>query len=514
MNRSIVECVYDHAINLGEKIALINPNSAKRKMTYRELYCKAYSLANYISSNDTGKEPILVYGHKDPYMIVSFLACVMSGHAYCPVDESMPYERVEMILNQTSSEFVLATENIELSNTCVIGYDNIEKICDIEYESIPSIPETMISEEDTYYIIFTSGSTGSPKGVEISFQALNNFLNWSCTLGEEHPYAEKSVFLNQAPFSFDLSVMDLYTSLYCGSTLCMMDKAIQAKLGDIVPFIRDNGITAVVATPSFVNMCLVDRNFREETIPTLDCFFFCGETLANKTARKLMKRFPNAVIQNAYGPTESTVAVSKVRITQDVVSKYDPLPVGKAKPGTSFIISSYEGSNDGNREIGEIFIVGDTLAKGYFNSDELTNNTFVKCLKDGEWVRAYKTGDIGYIENDQLFYCGRIDLQIKLNGYRIEIGDIESNILKLPFIENCAVIPRSSGGKIKAIVGVIVLSAEEDDTKSAQKQIVEKLGKALPNYMVPQSYEFIKAIPLTNNGKIDRNKLIEIIEED
>lgn len=514
-NPNILDLIKRYAIEIPEVIAAINPRSIPKKLTYKELYTKAYILSEYISENVKDNNPIVVYGHKNPYMLVCFLASVMSGHAYCPVDISMPDERIGMILDQTQSGIMFSIEPYSTNLTTVVDLDTVKEICNKsdDIAEVPNLPINRISGNQTYYIIFTSGSTGTPKGVEITSDDLDNFLIWSSTLGAEAKYGKGTVFLNQAPFSFDLSVMDLYTSLYCGSTLCMMDKSIQKELSAITPFIKENGINAIVATPSFVNMCLLDHGFSAENIPTLESFFFCGETLANRTAKKLIKRFPNAVIQNTYGPTESTVAVCDVRITADIIKEFDPLPVGKAKDGTAFIISDYEKRVEGNRVIGEILITGDTLAKGYFKREDLTSKAFIQYDKGGELIRAYRTGDLGYLDGGQLFYCGRIDLQIKLNGYRIEIGDIESNILKQSIVENCAVIPRMSDCKVKALVAVIVKANKDDKNENIQELLKNELGKVLPSYMVPQNYEFIETIPMTNNGKVDRKKLAEIIEE-
>lgn len=513
-NSNVLIKIYEHAINRSEAIALINPLSNPAKMTYGELFRNASILSKYIVDNSSDNAPIIVYGHKNPYMIVCFLACVMSGHPYCPVDISMPDERVEMILDQTNSEIMFAIEPYYTEKTRVISVSDIARMCETELDPAPGIPATCVKGNQTFYVIFTSGSTGKPKGVEISANALNNFLIWSSELGDEKVYGEKTVFLNQAPFSFDLSVMDLYTSLYCGATLCMMDRRVQRDLAAITPFIKGNGINAIVATPSFASMCLIDKGFCAENIPTLESFIFCGETLSNKTARKLLTRFPNAVVQNTYGPTESTVAVSDVRITMEIIENYDPLPVGKAKPGTTFIISDNEKREEDGHQIGEVLITGDTLAKGYFKREDLTHRAFINYQTGDKMIRAYRTGDLGYIDNNQLFYCGRIDLQIKLNGYRIELGDIESCILKQEFIENCTVVPKMNDGKVKALVGVIVLSDKNLTEERAKEAIKASLYKQVPGYMVPQNYVFIDAIPMTNNGKVNRDKLKELIEED
>lgn len=510
---NLIENIKYFAINCGNRIALINPNSCPQKITYRELYCKAWHLAEYISLELESDNPIIVYGHKNPYMIISFLACVMSGHAYCPIDISMPMERVNMVIKQTQNKLLIATEEFYTDKTKILELSEITKICSCNLNNIPEIPSICIQGNQTFYIIFTSGSTGIPKGVEITSNALNNFLSWSVTLGEEDIYDKNNIFLNQAPFSFDLSVMDLYTSLSCGATLCMMNKKIQSDVAKTVEFIIKYNITSFVSTPSFVNMCMLDKRFNANKVPSLRNFFFCGEILTNKTASKLLQRFPGAVIQNAYGPTESTVAVSSVRITNEILKKYEILPVGTAKPGTEFLIAKNKVFEKDGHEIGEILIIGNTLARGYFGQDDLTEKSFIKIKHNGEIVTAYKTGDLGYIKQGQLFYEGRIDLQIKLNGYRIEIGDIENNILKESYVDSCAVIPRWSEGKVKGLTAVVVLNDRTSNTDIARKKIIDHLSGILPEYMIPKSYCFLNAMPMTNNGKIDRKSLDKIVEE-
>ncbi len=516
MNKlTILERLHKYASQNGDRTAVFNPCENPSGMTYKELYCRAVKLAEYLNNTVNDTNPIVVYGHKNPYSIVSFLACVLSGHSYCPVDVSVPDSRIDMILNQTQSGIVLATEEFYSDKTGVLDLKQIVEICSCAAETVKPIPKESISGDQTFYIIFTSGSTGNPKGVEITSNNLNNFLSWSSTLGDEKPYDPDTVFLNQAPFSFDLSVMDLYTSLYCGSRLCMMEKKVQADLGAITPFLRENKISAFVSTPSFANMCLVDKNFNSETLPELTRFFFCGETLENKTASKLIKRFPTAVIQNTYGPTESTVAVSSVRITEEIIERYDPLPVGYPKENTDFIISEPVNNIEfeNGHKTGEILITGDTLAKGYFGRKDLTDKAFVLYDCGTDKVRAYRTGDLGYLDKGQLFYKGRIDLQIKLNGYRIEIGDIESSILKNEIVSACAVIPRINSGKVKSLAGVVVLTDVNIEKSAAKEKIISELKKLVPPYMIPQNYIFLNVIPMTDNGKVDRKKLISIIEE-
>ena len=172
----------------------------------------------------------------------------------------------------------------------------------------------------------------------------------------------------------------------------------------------------------------------------MEMFLFCGETLTNETAGSLLERFPKTQVYNTYGPTESTVAVTEICVDYQINETYNPLPVGKAKPGT--IIKIMDGEEElPEGEKGEIVIIGNTVSKGYFKNEDENRRAFFQYNHDGNPCVAYRTGDKGYFKDGWLFYCGRIDLQIKLHGYRMEIEDVEKNLMKVQGVEKAVVVP-------------------------------------------------------------------------
>lgn len=528
---NILQRISDYARSCPDKIAVSN---GSLKLSYRELWDYSDRLAAWLLAQDTEniadeKAPVAVYGHKHPWMLACFLACVKSGRAYCPVDVSVPDARVELILQALPSGVVLATEKLRAATGSKqkVCLEKLKEIFDADGEALfqhsgePCRESATrrnpdeggwVSGDETYYIIFTSGSTGTPKGVKISADCLNHYLDWSVGLGSSPEQKRGQVFLNQAPFSFDLSVMDLYTSLASGGTLYCLEKSVQSDYRMLMDGLQRSEANVWVSTPSFAEMCLSEHGFCEKLMPRLQVFLFCGEMLGNRTVRKLHERFPEAKIVNTYGPTESTVAVTDVLVTPELEQQENPLPVGRSKPGTKIEIWDADGKQLADGEKGEIVIIGNTVSTGYYGQPELTEKAFFVCKETGQMqqstaFRGYHTGDKGYLKDGMLYYCGRIDLQIKLHGYRIELEDIENNIRKLPQIEHVVVLPNDRGGKVKSLTAYVVERHYPQDEREETEKLKTQLLQFLPEYMVPKKFVFLEQMPMTSNGKADRKLL-------
>lgn len=493
---NILEKIKRYSETQPDQAAIVSDGEC---LTYKELEVYSNRLAGYIEDLcGEDKSAVAVYGHKSPYMLVCFLALVKSGRGYCPIDISVPKERVDMILDALDSKICLAVEPIEGKDKRVITFSELVDAAKNGEKEIEA--DKAVKGSDVYYMIFTSGSTGVPKGVMITRDNLEHYLDWSVTLGNKPEDKLGKVFLNQAPFSFDLSVMDLYTCLASGGTLWTLDKTTQTDYKALYESLGQSDVSVFVSTPSFAEICMSDPVFSQELLPNMELFLFCGETLTNQTAKKLRKRFPDAIIMNTYGPTESTVAVTEVLVTDEMAETISPLPVGVAKPGTLIEIHDEEGNLLADGEKGEIHILGDTVSSGYYKNVEGTSKAFYETERNGQIIRGYRTGDEGYLVDGMLYYNGRIDLQIKLHGYRIEIEDIENNIVKLPGVRQAVVVPNIRKGAVKSLTGFVVADDENRDIK-------EELSAFLPSYMIPKKIVFLEKIPMTNNGKADRKQL-------
>ncbi len=461
-----------------------------RVLTYGELLTRSDAVAAWLDAElCDSRAPVAVHGHKEPEMLVAFLGAVKSGRPYVPIDISIPAQRVERIIANAGAALILTPARVD----------------GIVAEGLPS-RRRHGAGDDPFYILFTSGSTGEPKGVIITHANLRHFVSWM--LAEQNFLTGEETFLNQAPFSFDLSVMDLYASLATGGTLFSITKNHVANLKELYAAFRISGLTTWVSTPSFAQMCIIERTFAEPMLPNLRRFLFCGETLAPETASQLLERFPQAEVWNTYGPTEATVDTTSVRITREVLKKWSPLPVGAQMPGTRVLILGENGERVPAGERGQIVIAGPNVSPGYLGRDDLTAQAFFTL--DG--ARAYRTGDWGREREGQIFFEGRMDSQVMVNGYRIELGDLEANLRALPEIADAVVLPVEKQGRIDALAAIVVLAVEKTGSDFAfTAQLKTRLGERLPAYMVPRKFLYVDAFPMTANGKADRRKLAELL---
>src|SRR6266508_3786400 len=428
----------DHWATLSPKT--IAHASGDRTLTYAELRRRSDALAFYLTERfGDVYSPIAALGHREPEMLIAFLGTVKSGRPYVPIDTAFPQQRIDKILATSGAALVLTPE----------------KTARFSASDMPA-PGNGVQREDPFYILFTSGSTGEPKGVIITLACLEHFITWMLA---EHRFTQLGeVFLNQAPFSFDLSVMDLYCSLATGGTLFSISRDRIANPKELYRALASSGVTTWVSTPSFAQMCLVEEKFGEAMLPRVRRFLFCGETLPPQTAAQLLKRFPKAEVWNMYGPTEATVATTSMRVDAAILERYSPLPVGHAMPGTEILLVNRNREVVPPDERGGIIIVGPNVSPGYLARPDLTADAFFQ----HRGQRAYRTGDFGRFRNGLLFFEGRMDEQIKLSGYRIELGDVEANFRALATVRDAVVLPVIKDGAAQSLAAFVVLAVRDD----------------------------------------------------
>jgi D-alanine--poly(phosphoribitol) ligase subunit 1 len=452
-------------------------------MTYGELRVRSDALAAWLGTLlPDDRSPIAVVGHKEPDLLVAFLGCVKAGHPYVPLDDALPRRRIDDILDACGARLALTAGRLP--------------------QGAPSGHTPLpLGVDDPFYIIFTSGSTGEPKGVPITVGCLTDFITW---MEEEQSFGNDEVFLNQVPYSFDVSIMDTYLSLINGGTVFSIGRDHIANPIRLYQAIGRSGLSVWVSTPTFAQMCLAERGFSESMLPRLRRFFLAGEALPPGLAAQLLERFPQAAVWNMYGPTEATVVTTSVRVDREMLARYPSVPIGYPKPRTRIAILGADGRPVPDGERGEIVIAGPNVSPGYVNRPTETARAFFRL--DG--VHAYRTGDGGHVEDGLIFFDGRLDGQIKLNGYRIEPGDVEAHLSALPEVSEAVVLPTSRNGRVDALQAFVVLARRPAGTDlDVANFLRERLAERLPVYMLPRRFHFLEALPMTINGKADRRQL-------
>lgn len=340
------------SVNLIDRIdswAITTPDAiahccGTEQLSYAQLQAQSDALAaRIVEWLPDNREPLVVYGHKAGAMLSCFLACAKSGHAYIPIDVSWPQQRMAAVISGSGTPLVLATAPFT-PPALAPGAPTPRWVLPDEltaaFASQPTTAQPLVpvAGDEPVYVLYTSGSTGRPKGVQVTLANLAAFADWNLTLVADVERAGR-VYLNQAPFSFDLSVMDLYGALVSGATLHSVTADTVAHPAQLLADLAASAVSVWVSTPSFAELCLAMPQFDAALLPNLQRFLFCGETLTPETAHKLKQRFPGAAVVNTYGPTESTVAVTSVEITPAVLAQAGPLPIGSPKPGTTIFDS-------------------------------------------------------------------------------------------------------------------------------------------------------------------------------
>lgn len=453
--------------------------AADRNLSWAQLRAEALAWADAARAHGAAPDvPVAIYGHKQASFFVAMVGALLVGAPFVPVDTIYPPERLRRIVEivRPAAVYDAAADRFEPGHGA------------------------SLAERGLAYVMFTSGSTGDPKGVQIGRESVGLLGDWM--LGS-FGLGDAPVFMNQAPFSFDLSMYEVFATLASGGACVLNSRELIATPAAWIARLAEQGITVWVSTPSFAHQQLANRDFSPATLPTLRTFLFCGEPLPAALAKKLRQRFPDAAILNTYGPTEATVATTWIEITDAVLAQHDPLPVGHAKPDCELLVTD-----------GEICIVGDHVMRGYLNRADLNEQ---KLFVHADGRRGFRTGDLGQMEEGGLLFCrGRMDDQIKLNGYRIELAEIDEALHGLPGAEGgaCAVLRRPDGTAVRLIgfVTGAAVAGEQPAFLDAQalSNWKDLLAQRLPPYMVPSELVACPALPMSNNHKIDRKKLIDI----
>ncbi|GHO51755.1 hypothetical protein KSB_02300 [Ktedonobacter robiniae] len=462
--------------------------------TYRELNARANQLAHSLCT--LGVERDMLVGlclERSLDMIIALLGILKAGGAYLPLDPTYPAERIAFMLEDAQASVLLTQHKLASQLPLHVGRT---LYIDQDHECISSNSEEnldlAIDSEQLAYIIYTSGSTGKPKGVQISQRALVNFL---CSMREEPGLNAQDRLLAVTTLSFDIAGLEFYLPLLVGARLVIASRDDSTSGTALATLLEREQISVMQATPITWHMLLAAGWKGNPALKAL-----CGgEALSLELARQLLTRV--GTLYNMYGPTETTIwsTLNKIEAGDQSIS------VGRPIANTSIYILDTYGQPVPAGIPGELYIGGDSLARGYLHRPELTAERFPVCHIQDEKIRLYRTGDLArYRVDGTLELIGRVDHQVKLRGYRIELGEIESVLARHPAVQQAVTIVREDEPGNQRLVAYILPHTETPLDTSELRRLAQA---HLPAYMVPSVFVILEKLPQTPNGKVDRRAL-------
>lgn len=504
-DRSIVDLFEAHAQQTPEATALV---CGSQRLSYRELDLRANQLAQLLRSLGVGSEALVgLCMDRSFEMVVALLGILKAGAAYVPLDQALPIGRISNVLSDAGISLLLTRSSL-LARLPVQG---VRFLCPFEAEGGDGAPAALSAQptskiplsvppESLAYVIYTSGSTGRPKGVMIPHRGLINYLWWCQTA---YPVTAEQGAPVHSTLSFDLTVTSLWAPLLAGRPVHLLPEGSEVDaLKNALLQHQDYGL--VKLTPAHLELL-------NHQIPPQDAagktrsFVIGGENLLASQVSFWRDNAPDTLLFNEYGPTETVVGCCVYQI-----KKEDPrdgaVPIGRPIANTKLYVLDDRSAPVPVGIRGELFIGGVGVGRGYLNQPELSAQRFVPDPFSAEpGARMYQTGDLcRYRRDGNLEFLGRLDQQVKLRGYRIELSEIESVLASHPSISSCCVLLREDAPGDKRLIAYVVSSASPAPDSLS---LAAHLATCLPHYMVPAAFVRLDSLPLTSNGKLDRRAL-------
>lgn len=464
----------------GKKTAIID---RLHTIKYKDLYTLVSRMATFLKTkyNVQHGDRVVVICSKNIESVMTILTIVYLGATYIPVDADIPNERLNEIINEAKPKLVFNPDNINFNN--IKNYD--KSVMDVK-------------ADDNAYIIYTSGSTGKPKGVVVSNSAAVNTIDGVI---KKLKLTSNDVLLNVASFSFDLSVFDIFGSMMLGATLILNNNSRDVE--EIANLIDKYKVSFWNSVPLEMEMFLEFQDKNKASYSSVKNIILSGDIIPTSLPLKISKLFNNAKIFSFGGATEAGIWSVYYEIKNLFVGKkYNSIPYGKSLPYQQIYVLDNSMNECPTGKLGEIYIGGNSLAKGYYENTKKTNENFITTEGLG---RVYKTGDLGeYSKNKIVLFKGRKDRQVKINGFRVELQEIENRLLQISSVTKAIVLDIDN-----KLVSFCVLQSDLNS-----KDIIDRLANYLPQYMIPKHYVFLDDVPQTKNGKIDYKSLEKLFKNE
>ncbi len=487
LKETIVDLFFQQVNKTPNDIAVVYK---EQKLTYNELNILSNQLAHYLVSEQDVivGDFVGIMQSRSEMLIVCILGILKAGAAYVPIDPEYPRQRISYIQNDCNCKFTLDA----------IALDNFLNSKDKYAISAPT--STSLKPTDLAYIIYTSGSTGNPKGVMIEHRNLLHYLFNVCDYIDIN--SNNSGCFAHLSLSFDASITEIFLPLIFGKKI-ILSSGTGLEIFDDVNLFKYAPFDFIKLTPSHISILISVIN--KETRPKLsNKYIIGGEALYNYHINLFRSFGIDATIVNEYGPTEATVGCIIYEFnTFEVIPSSESIPIGKPISNTKIYVLDENRQFLPADEVGEIYIAGNGVARGYFNREDLTSEKFVPNPFDTN-ARMYKTGDLAkWMPDGNLLYYGRLDEQVKINGHRIELGEIEAALIEMPQIKLASVIL----SKLDTSEPRLIAYLQPKDNSDKRPNVREELSKIVPSFMIPNIFMWVNDFPLTTNGKIDKKNL-------
>ncbi|HEU4962329.1 MAG TPA: amino acid adenylation domain-containing protein [Bacilli bacterium] len=517
---TLMHLFHEQVAQHGERVAISFQGA---ELTYEQLHRQANRTAQLLRRIGVGRgDLVAVLMDRSLEAYLSIFGALKAGAAYLPMDANLPKDRVQFVVKNSGAKAVLTKSTymtpVEGTGAFVILQDELlgfqkakkrtGKVFDrVDLEQSPDETLPLETEpSDLAYVIYTSGSTGLPKGVMIEHRSAVNFVDW---VKKEFAMSEQSRVMQNASLFFDASVQMMFSALTCGATLCPVPDKIRIDPPAFVEWMKDERITHWDSVPSLWYQIVNHLQFHVGTephrFPHLQAILLAGEALYTDKV-KLWRRIvePTHDVYNIYGPTEATVDATFYKVRGDETKSM--LPIGKPLQNMEAYILTPEGQSCLPNVVGELYLGGVGVARGYFNNEELTAASFVDNPLPGKTGRLYRTGDYAKLLPDgNIEYTGRRDEQVKINGQRIEISEIEQMMRSCEGVQEAAVLyKKDEEGSQGVLLGYYSLKSDAELTAD---QLRDLLADKLTSIMIPSQLVEMKAFPMTANKKIDKKEL-------
>ena len=493
-------------LQLLEQSAFINPNKTsfedeKQSVTFYQLETLSKRCGSALLNANAYLKPIAIYIDKSVDVIIAMMGIVYSGNVYTVIDTEMPKERIEKIFS-TLNPVAIVTDKEHQAAAAELN-DNVYliediKTTEIDRKALNTIRETQI-DTDPVYILYTSGSTGLPKGTVINHKNILAYSEWTVSTFE---FDENTVFGNQTPFYFSMSVTDIYSTLRACATLVIIPKLCFSFPITLVGWMNKYKINTIYWVPSAFGIITNLKLFKIDKPEHLKTVLFAGEVMPVKYLNYWRENLDgNIVYANLFGPTETT-DICTYYVVDRAFETSESLPIGKHCDNCNVFIVNGDGNAAATGEEGELYVRGSFVSAGYYNNPEKTAEAFVQNPLNYSYPEiCYKTGDLVKMnENGEILYICRKDFQIKRMGYRIELGEIEAAAISVEGVKECACVYNKEKNKI-----ILFYSAPN----IAQNYMMKHMAKLINGYMMPDEFVNMPVLPRNQNGKIDRKMLMQ-----